>query len=206
MPPGIPGRTEYNPLPGHEPGTTDTAKAKQLLKDAGKLGYEIKWLFSNDDPQSVKAKDVTAKSLTAAGFKASPVATTVADFSTERSNPNNSKINVRSGGWLSDWPSGGSWFPPVLGSTNLKEEGVGSNYAIFNEPEVDKKINDIQMMPAAKQPAAWNELDKFIAEKYFPLFVTGYGGVAMAHGSKIQGFDVDQAHGTPTWANIWVQQ
>ena len=31
MPPGIPERTEYNPLPDHEPGTTDADKAKQLL-------------------------------------------------------------------------------------------------------------------------------------------------------------------------------
>jgi len=71
--PGIAGRTEYNPLPDHEPGTTDTAKAKALLEEAGAVGYEIKWLFANDDPASVKAKDVVVKSLEAAGFKASPV-------------------------------------------------------------------------------------------------------------------------------------
>ena len=205
MPPGIPGRSDFNPLPDHEEGTTDIAKAKSLLEEAGKTGYEIKWLFQNDNPEAVKAKDVIAKSLEAAGFKASPVASTVADFSTERADPNNKKINVRSAGWCSDWPSGGSWFPPVMQSTNLKEEGLGSNYAVFSEPAVDKKITDIQMMPAEKQPAAWNDLDKFIQEEYFPLFVTGYGGVAQAHGSKIEGHHVDATFGMPTWKDIWVK-
>ena len=37
MPPGIPGRTEYNPLPDHEPGTTNADKAKQLLQDSGNI-------------------------------------------------------------------------------------------------------------------------------------------------------------------------
>jgi peptide/nickel transport system substrate-binding protein len=205
MPPGIPSRSEYNLLDKEE-GATDTAKAKQILEESGNTGYEIKWLFANDDPQSVKAKDVVVKSLEEAGFKASPVATTVADLSTERADPNNKEINVRSAGWCSDWPSGGSWFPPVLQSTNLEEEGLGSNYAAFSEPEVDQKIADIQMLPAEEQPAAWNELDKFIAEEYFPLFVLGYGGVAHAHGSKIEGHNIDAVFGMPTWKNIWVNE
>ena len=206
MPPGIAGRTEYNPLPDHEPGSTDTAKAKALLEEAGAVGYEIKWLFANDDPSSVKAKDVVVKSLEAAGFKASPVASTIADFSTERANPDNKKINVRSAGWCSDWPSGGSWFPPVMQSTNLEEEGLGSNYAAFSEPEVDQKIEDILMMPVEEQADAWNELDEFIATEYFPLFVIGYGGVAQAHGSKIAGHEVDPNLGMPTWKDIHVTQ
>ncbi len=205
LPPGIPARTDYDSLEGHQPGQTDTAKAKQLLEEAGQTGYEIKWLFANDNPESVKAKDVVKKSLEQAGFKASPVASTVADFSTERSNPNNDKINVRNAGWCSDWPSGGSWFPPVLGSTNLEEEGLGANYAVFSEAAVDKKIDEILLMPTEDQPAAWNDLDKEIAEKYFPLFVVGYGGVAMAHGSNIVGSNVDTTLGMPTWKDMWVQ-
>ncbi len=206
MPPGIPGRTEYDALEGHQPGQTDTAKARELLEEAGAVGYEVKWLFQNDDTKAVRAKDVVSKSLEEAGFKASPVATTVADFSTERENPDNPDINVRSAGWCSDWPSGGSWFPPVLGTTNLDEEGVAANYAVFSEPEVDQKIEDILMMPSEEQPAAWNELDKFVAEKYFPLFVLGYGGKAMAHGSKVQNVNVDSTLGMPSWKDLWVQQ
>ena len=47
-------------------------------------------------------------------------------------------------------------------------------------------------------------MDKSIATKYFPLFPLYYGGIAQAHGSKIQGFNDDTTIGQPTWKNIWI--
>ena len=76
-----------------------------------------------------------------------------------------------SAGWCSDWPSGSSWFPPIYQSTNLKTEGLGSNYAVFSEKAVDDQIDKIQESPIDEQPGLWNELDETIAEDYFPLFV-----------------------------------
>jgi peptide/nickel transport system substrate-binding protein len=37
MPPGVPGRVDYNPVPGHGDFETDADKAKQILKDSGNL-------------------------------------------------------------------------------------------------------------------------------------------------------------------------
>jgi peptide/nickel transport system substrate-binding protein len=206
MPPGIPGRTEFQVFDDLAPGETDTARAGELLEKADAVGYEVRWPFPNDSPEAVRAKDVIVKSLEEAGFVAAPVATTVADISTERSKVDNDKINVRSASWCSDWPSGGSWFPPVMGSTNLEEEGLGANYAAFSEEEVDQRIDDILLLPVEEQADAWNELDEYIAKEYFPLFVIGYGGVAHAHGSKIMGHAVDPTFGMPTWKNISVQE
>lgn len=203
MPPGIPGRVEFNPLPDHEPGTTDAAKARALLEEAGKVGFEIKWLYSTDDPLSVDGKAQIQKALEAAGFKATPVATNIANSSTVRADPT-AGINIRSAGWCSDWPSGASWFPPVLESTNLDKEGLGSNYSVFSEPSVDAKIAEIQTLPLEDQPAAWNELDKSIQEEFFPLFVTGYYGAAMMRGSNVNGFNDDTVFGMPTWKDIWL--
>ena len=62
----------------------------------------------------------------------------------------------------------------------------------------------IQQMPLDRQPAAWNALDKQVATKYFPLFTTYYGGIAEAHGSKIEGDFDDDTLGMPTWKNIWI--
>ncbi|MBA2443951.1 MAG: hypothetical protein H0V49_01300 [Nocardioidaceae bacterium] len=204
MPPGIPGREEYNPLPDHDLGETDAATAKKLLEEADAVGYEIKFAFATDDPVSVDVKNAVVRGLTNAGFKASPVASTLAEISTLRADPD-APLNVRSGGWCSDWPSGGSWFPPVFETTNLDEEGLGSNYAVFSEPEVDKEIERIQTIPVEEQPAAWNALDQTIMEKYLPVFVTGYGGVAMAHGSGVQGMEDDNVFGMPTWKDMWLK-
>jgi peptide/nickel transport system substrate-binding protein len=204
LPPGIPGRQEYQVL-DTAAGETDPAKAKALLEEAGEVGYEIRFPFANDDPNEVKLKDVVVSALKEAGFTPKPVATTIADFSTLRANPD-ANINVRPAGWCSDWPSGSSWFPPVLGSTNLEEEGLGANYSAFSEKEVDDRIDEILASPIEEQPDAWAELDKYIAEEYYPMVVRGYYGLAMAHGSAVNGHNVDNTLGMPTWKNVWVSQ
>lgn len=205
MPPGIPGREEYNPIPDHEPGSTDAAKAKALLEEADAVGTELRFLFATDSPDSVKSKDVIVAALEEAGFKATPVATTIAETSTVRADPD-ANINIRSAGWCSDWPSGSSWFPPVLQSTNLEEEGLGANYSVFSEQEVDDRIAEILASPLEEQPKMWSDLDKYIAEEYFPVVVTSYSGVAQAHGSKIEGHNINTGFGMPTWKNVWVNQ
>jgi len=205
MPPGTSGRKEFNPIPDHEPHTTDPEKARALLEEAGEVGYEISWYYAKDDELSVAVKDVVEDALKEAGFTPKPIASTVADFSTERANPD-APVNVRSAGWIADWPSGSSWFPPVLGCTNLKAEGLGSNYAAFCEEDIDAEIDRILQLPIEEQPAAWGALDEKVMTEYLPLFVVRYGGVAQAHGSKIEGHHIDNTIGMPTWRNIWVNE
>jgi peptide/nickel transport system substrate-binding protein len=205
MPPGVPGRKPYN-VTGRQGFDTDPAKAKSLLKQANAMGYEIKFLFRTDDPISVKTKDAIVKGLTQAGFKATPVPTTTANYSAARDNTAED-INVRSAGWCSDWPSGSTWMPPVLGSTNPdKSHSFGANYSAFSNKASDSQMDAIQRMPLDKQADAWNALDKQIATKYFPLFTTYYTGIAQAHGSKIQGDFDDNTLGMPTWKNMWITQ
>jgi peptide/nickel transport system substrate-binding protein len=204
MPPGIPGRTPYNPLPGHTPGSTDPAKAKALLQQAGKLGFEIKFAYQTDVPTAVAVKDVIAQALTQAGFKATPVATTSAAYVAGFLQNPNAPVNVRSSTWCSDWPSGSSWMPPQFQTTDIQASGFGANYAAFSNPAVDKRMNEIQLLPLDRQPAAWNALDKMIAMKYFPAFATGYGGDAMMRGSRVRGFNDDNTLGMPTFKDMWI--
>jgi peptide/nickel transport system substrate-binding protein len=205
MPPGVPGRTAYN-VTSRQGFDSDPAKAKALLKSANAMGYEIKFLFRTDDPVSVKTKDAIVKGLTEAGFKATPVPTTTANYTAARDNVNEG-INVRSAGWCSDWPSGSTWMPPVLGSTHVDtSHSFGSNYSAFSNKQADNKMDAIQKMPLDQQAAAWNALDKQIATKYFPLFTTYYTGIAQAHGSHIMGDNDDNTLGMPTWKDMWISQ
>jgi peptide/nickel transport system substrate-binding protein len=205
MPPGLPGRTPYN-VTGRKAFQTDPARAKALLKSANATGYEIRFLFPTDDPINVKVKDAIVKGLTEAGFKATPVPTTIANYVAARENTSED-INVRSAGWCSDWPSGSTWIPPNFGSTNPdRTHSFASNYSAFSNRSVDSQINAIQTLPLERQAAAWNGLDKTIAQKYFPLFTTWYTGVAQAHGSMIQGDFDDNTSGMPTWKDMWISQ
>ena len=167
MPPGVPGREAYDPVEGHAPFATDAEKAKQILADSGNEGFEIKFLFSTDSDISVASKDVLVKGLEAAGFKATPVATTIAKNVADRDDINGD-INLRSYGWCSDWPSGATWVPPIFQSTDLEEVGFGTNESAFNNPEIDAKINAVFALPAEEQPAAWNDLEQEIMTTYLP--------------------------------------
>jgi peptide/nickel transport system substrate-binding protein len=205
MPPGLPGRTPYN-VTGRQGFDSDPAKARALLKQANAMGFEIKFLFRTDDPISVKGKDAIVRGLTEAGFKATPVPTTTANYVAARDNTSED-INVRSAGWCSDWPSGSTWLPTLFGSTHPdKTHSFGTNYSALGKKSLDSAMDAIQKQPLDQQADAWNALDKQIAQKYFPVFTTYYTGIAQAHGSRIMGDNDDNTLGMPTWKDIWVKQ
>jgi peptide/nickel transport system substrate-binding protein len=204
MPPGIPGRTPYNPLPGHRAAQTDPGRAKAILQSAGKLGLEIKFAYLTDVPTSVAVKNVVVQALTQAGFKVSPVASTSANYVSDILQNPNAAVNVRTSTWCSDWPSGSSWMPPEFQTTDLAHSGFGANYAAFSNKAIDARMNQIQLLPLAQQPAAWNALDKEIETKYYPVIPIGYGGDAMMRGSRVMNFNDDDTLGMPTFKDMWI--
>jgi peptide/nickel transport system substrate-binding protein len=204
LPPGFPGRVVFNPLPGHTPGTTDSAKAKASLKAAGQLGYPIKFPYATDIPTGVAVKNVVVKALTAAGFDPQPVETTETKYFPRILKNPQAPVDIRYLGWCSDWPSGSSWFPEIFHSTDIASVGFGSNYAAFSSKLVDDRIEAIPQLLLSEQAPAWNALDKLIQTRYFPVVVTGYGGVAMMRGSKVHNVLDDTTFGMPTWKDIWL--
>lgn len=204
LPPGTAGRKEYDPL-GIKGKNTDPAKAKELLKKAGYAPgeYEIKFLFATDDDQAVSAKNEIVKGLEAAGFKATPIASSSETIRTDRTDPK-SPINVRSSGWCSDWPSGGSWFPAQWAGSLVGLEGM-PNPANFKQADMDKEQNRILDTLSPEEAAtAWGEFDKTMETKYYPAVNTGYGGVALIHGSKVGGMANDNVRGMPTFSRMYI--
>jgi peptide/nickel transport system substrate-binding protein len=210
--PGVPGRQEVNGVPDHQAGQTDADKAKQILADSGNTGFELKWLYLTDSPTSVKTMQVVKAAYEKAGFKASPVATTSTDYAAKRSDPT-TPINIRSGGWFSDWPSGYSWIPTVFGPADntvdcaaQKWETFGVvNYAKFCEDDINADITKVEAMPIDDQPKAWSDLENTIQTKYYPIIPTYNGGVIQAHGTSLQGVNIDITGGLPTWKDIWIK-
>jgi peptide/nickel transport system substrate-binding protein len=204
LPPGTAGRVEYDAL-GNKGVETDPNKAKQLLKEAGyKPGqYEIKFLFASDDDLAVAAKNEIVKGLTAAGFKATPIASTSETIRTDRTDPK-SPINVRSSGWCSDWPTGGSWFPAQWDGSLVGVEGM-PNPSNFKVKEMDDEQARILDTLSPKEAApAWGQFDKKMETKYYPAVNTGYSGTAMIHGSKVGGMANDNVRGMPTFARMYI--
>jgi peptide/nickel transport system substrate-binding protein len=206
LPPGTPGRVDYTVVEGMTPGDPDPAAAKELLEQADAVGFELKFLFVSDDPDAVNAKDAIVKGLEEAGFKATPVPTTIDNNTTDRENPN-LDINIRSAGWCADWPSGGSWFPVLHKTEDVEALGqISQNYALFSEPEVDQRIDDVLALPIEDQADAWGELDKYISETYLPLIPISYYASIQAHGSNVNGHEIDTTVGMPTFKDVWLTQ
>ena len=94
--------------------------------------------------------------------------------------------------------------PPIFQSTDVENVGLGSNEAVFNQPDVDAQIEEIYGMPAEDQPAAWNALEQEIMTTWLPVVPRYYGGVVQAHGSQIQGHVIDNTLGMPSFRDMWV--
>ena len=203
LPPGTAGRATYDVL-GIQGEHTDPEKAKELLTQANAMGYEIKFLYATDDPLSVAGTDQLVKGLEAGGFTATPIASTTEKIREERTNPD-SPINVRSSGWCSDWPSGGSWFPAQWDGSLVGLEGM-PNLANFKEDDADAMQKEILDGPADEAAKKWGEFDKFIEEKYYPAVNVGYSGTAIIRGSKIGGMYNDNVRGMPTLQLMYVTQ
>ena len=184
LPPGTAGRVEYDVL-GNGGKDADPEKAKELLTEADAMGFEIKFYYSTDVPESVAAKDQIVKGLEAGGFTATPIAST-AEKAREAINFPDAPVNVRFSGWCSDWPSGGSWFPAQWDGALVDVAGM-PNKSNFNEPEADAKQKEILDGSAEDAPAAWGEFDKWMMETYYPAVILGYSGTAIIRGSKIGG-------------------
>ena len=204
LPPGTAGRVEYDAL-GIGGKDTDPARAKELLEKAGETGFEIKFHYSTDDPLSVDSKDQIVRGLEEAGFKATPIATTI-DKARDARTDYDAPINIRSSGWCSDWPTGGSWFPAQWAGELVGLEGM-PNPANFKEADADAEQTRIldELTPEEAAPA-WGEFDKMISEKYFPRVNLGYSGTAMIHGSKVGGMAPDSVRGMPTFNQMYLTQ
>jgi len=91
-------------------------------------------------------------------------------------------------------------------STNLEEEGLGSNYAAFSEPEVDQKIEDILMMPVEEAAAAWNELRRVHRHGVLPAVRHRLRRCRPGARLEDRGHHIDPNLGMPTWKEIFVKQ
>jgi peptide/nickel transport system substrate-binding protein len=181
---------------------TDPEQARALLEEANATGYEIKFFYSTDDPLSVAAKDQIVKGLEAA---ASPPRRSPHDGEDPRGADRLRRpVNVRSSGWCSDWPTGGSWFPAQWDGSLVGLEGMPTwpTSRRATPTTCRRRSSTVRRRGAA----GWNELDKLIEEKYYPAVNTGYAGTAIIRGSKIGGMYNDNVRGMPTFQTMYVTQ
>lgn len=139
----------------------DPAKAKALLKEAGKVGQKLVIAYQQSDNAQKQAVAIK-NALEAAGFQVVNKQIDKSTFYTQIGKIDND-FDLFAAGWSPDWPNGYSVFYPCWSGKNI---GDGrSNYAQLNDPSINKAIDaaaKITDTEAANK--AWGAVDRQIME------------------------------------------
>ena len=203
LPPSVQGYKAYEPFPDLTgKGNGDPAGAKAMLEAAGKLGFELTWYYDNTLPIPQQITQVRIDAYKAAGFDPKPIGVTTAELRARLADYD-APVNMGQspGGWCSDWPTGGSWFPVLFQTHSIAD---GSSWGMLSDAALDKKIDDISALPATEQTAKWSELDKEVMGMYIAL-PRYYSKNANIIGTRIGGAETDPTMGMPFFNNIFVK-
>ncbi len=205
IPPQIPGWMDYK-LPGLTgTGDGDAAKAKEMLKAAGKEGFELVYYYTNDNPTAQKVNQVKKQKLEAAGFKVTDLGVPgkerrgfVGDL--------NGKHNMGQSpaGWCFDWPSADSIFPPTVGSGALSQGGTG--WGNISDPKVDAEIARISDLSIEEQGPEWGKFDKWLQETYLVALPDYYDKGNYVFGTKVKNVKNNPNKGMPELSQVWIDQ
>ena len=207
IPPQIPGWLDYK-LPGLTgTGNGDPVKAKEMLKAAGKEGFELVYYYTNDDPSNVaqQVNQVRKTKLQEAGFTVKDLGVPNKERRTliaKLDGPHN--MLQSPGGWCFDWPSADSIFPPMVSSTQIK--GGGTNWGNLSDAKIDAEMERILKLSIADQGPEWGKFDKWLMETYLPAIPYYYDRSNLLFGTKVKNVINDPNHGMPVLDASWVEQ
>ncbi|MFI9720783.1 ABC transporter substrate-binding protein [Streptomyces sp. NPDC052396] len=145
------------------PAAGDVAKARELLKEAGKPdGFSTKMTVSMGDKGRAEA---IQESLGKAGIKVTIETVDPSAFYATIGDTKN-RTDLVYTGWCPDYPSGSTFLPFVFDGRYIKEKGNSGNHSLFRDQDTMKRMDEIAAMTDAKQAnAAWQELDGRILAK-----------------------------------------
>jgi len=182
MAPIVPGWKDYDAYKTAD-GHGDPQKAKDLLANATpKLTY----CFANTATQQRYAV-VVQNSLQRAGFQITLNPIDPSSYYTTIGDKTNTCDIMRSG-WGQDFPDGQSTLDVLLNGEHIVPKG-NQNYSLFNEPTINKKLDDLNALADRGQAAiGYGNLDQEIMTNYAPLIPTYTTRFFNLHGSKVHTF------------------
>jgi peptide/nickel transport system substrate-binding protein len=170
VPPGLDGYVapeEFNPFETPDMAG-DYEKAKELMAEAGYpdgFDGELNMVGASDPPHDRYIESVRAD-LEAIGF--SNLKTKTPAFPNQYTQfysvPDSETAIGTSAGWCKDYNSAFTFIDPLLNGDNILDSG-NSNYSEFDDPELNKLIDEaVASPPGEEQTAAWEEANKYATE------------------------------------------
>jgi peptide/nickel transport system substrate-binding protein len=170
VPPGLDGYVapeEFNPFETPDMAG-DYEKAKELMAEAGYpdgFDGELNMVGASDPPHDRYIESVRAD-LEAIGF--SNLKTKTPAFPNQYTQfysvPDSETAIGTSAGWCKDYNSAFTFIDPLLNGDNILDSG-NSNYSEFDDPELNKLIDEaVASPPGEEQTAAWEAANKYATE------------------------------------------
>jgi peptide/nickel transport system substrate-binding protein len=170
IPPGMNGYLspeEYNPF--ESPNMSgDIDKAKQLMSDAGYpdgFDGELNFVGASDPPHDRYAESVRSD-LEALGFTNLNVKTPAfPNQYTQFYQVTDSETAIgTSAGWCKDYNDAVTYFDPLWNGENISTTGSNQVYTEYNDPELNKAINEAGQLTGTERDEAWQEVNRMATE------------------------------------------
>ncbi|HUR13975.1 MAG TPA: ABC transporter substrate-binding protein [Mycobacteriales bacterium] len=174
----------------------DSAKAKQLLADAG---------YPNGFKATFQTQTSPKGQAQAAAFQASMkkigVTITIAAvdpgvyYSTIGDVKKQPEFGVA--GWGPDWPAASTVIPPLFDGRQIVPTG-NQNFSQLNEPKVNAEMDRIAALTDLDEAAkAWGDLDETIIKDYAPIFPLLVEKAIFIVGKNVKGAFMHSFYGEP---------
>ncbi|GHF60293.1 ABC transporter [Streptomyces mashuensis] len=180
----------------------DTDKARELLKEAGKLGQEVVYAYPNTDTQQ-KVAVVVTQALERAGFKVQKKEVDANTYRTAIAEVKN-QFDLYRCSWGADWPVSSTVVPPLFDSRQIADGS--QNYSHLNDPKVDAEIDRISAVTDVKQAAPeWQKLADRILTEDVPAVPTFYNRQFSLWGSRLGGVKYHPVYGSADPTAVFVK-
>lgn len=183
----LPGHQDVNPF--GVPTSGDVAAAKDVLTRAGvALPVSVRLAYRRSDPAD-KAFAALKVTWDQAGFSVDlrPIGENYYQLISAPAAA--SQYDVFRASWSADWPSGSTVLPNNFDSrVNLSAAGSGQDYGYFDDPAVNKAIDEAYgLVNDATRNARWGAIDEMIARSGGHIAL-GQEKLMFIHGSGVLGY------------------
>ncbi|HEU5144166.1 MAG TPA: ABC transporter substrate-binding protein [Dermatophilaceae bacterium] len=205
IPPQVPGWLDYEIEGMTGKGDGNPEKARQLLKDAGKEGFELVYYYADDNPIEQRANQVRKQKLEKAGFRVTDLGVPSKELRSLSGDPKGKHNMLQAPrGWCFDWPSADSIFPPTVSSSALSQGSTG--WGNLSEPKVDAEIKRISEFAIDDQGSEWGKFDKWLQENYLVVIPDYYQKGNYVFGTRVENVVNNPNRGMPELTQIWIEQ
>jgi peptide/nickel transport system substrate-binding protein len=198
LPPALVGYTEFECAYGDPAGEPDIEKARQLVKQSGYEGEKVTFWTNNKDPRPAIA-EYMADLLNEIGFDAD-IKTLDQQVYFEQVGIRKNKAQIGFTDWYQDYPHPGDFLDVLLHSEGLETE-VTNNEGFVDDPELDKRLDELQPLPPEEAAEEWGEIDEYVVNEQAHVAPYGYEESSSFFSERMDAENCAGIH--PVYKNDW---